>query len=305
MIKLIPLIKEIHQDQLDEGWKENILAMTMAAASIFGNVNAQTPKSNQPSTTQQVNTPSSLNVNLGSVFPSGKYIISGQNKNQLIEKLSELGEYVTKNPNSDYKIEIISSESQVPNYDGEQPSKPKLAVGELAKKRAEVANYAVNTFINDLKKKNKIFGNILIEISPILIGKEKFTQGKDNKDDQKYTKDQFVIVKITAINNPVTSNYSAYATDGEEMYMGSRIVAMMFKPVRKTADITKSGNLDNKQTVLLRMVRTNTPLSGDINQKGVYIRDYKIPSDEWYKVVGTTHTLTPEMIQNWDKYKVN
>jgi len=304
MIKLIPLIKEIHQNQLDEGWKENLLAVAMTAASMFGNANAQLSKSTQPNTTQQVNSPS-LNISLGSIFPSGRYIISGQNKNQLIEKLSELGEYVTKNPNSDYKIEIISSESQVPNYDAEQPGKPKLEVGELAKKRAEVANYAINTFINDLKKKGKVTGNILIEMSPVLIGKEKFIPGKDNKDDQKYTKDQFVTIKITAIKNPVTSNYSAYAQDGEEMYMGNRTVAMAFRPIRKTADITKNGNLDNKQTVLLRMVKKDTPLSGNINQEGVYIRDYKIPSDEWYKVVGTTHTLTPEMIQNWDKYKVN
>ena len=302
MIKLTPIVQEI---QLEEGWKENILAMAVAASSMFGNVKGQSIDKQQPTTTQQANSPS-LNISLGSIFPSGRYIISGQNKNQLIEKLSELGEYVTKNPSLDYKIEIISSESQVPNYDAEKPNKPKLEVGELAKKRADVANYAINTFINDLKKNGKLTGNILITIPPVLIGKEKFVSGKDNKDDAKYTKDQFVTIRITASkNNNLTNEYSAYSHIGEEMYMGNRAVAIAFTPSRKTADITKSGNLENKQTVLLRMVKKDTPLSGNINQKGVYIRDYKIPADEWYKVIGTTHTLEPKMLQDWEKYKVN
>ncbi len=304
MIKLAPIVQEI---QLEEGWKENILAMAIAATSIFGNVKSQS-SSPQQTTIQQSQTSPTLNISLGSVFPSGRYIITGQNKNQLISKLSELGKYVTKNPNTDYKIEIISSESQVPNYDAEKPDKPKLAVGELAKKRAEVASYAVNVFINDLKKNNQLTGNVLIETSPILIGKEKFVSGKDNKDDSKYTKDQFVTVKITALNKKqsTTANYSIYSSEGEIMNMGNRAVAMAFYQSRKSNDITKGGGLNTgKQDVLLRMVKKDVPLTGNINQKDVYVRDYKIPADEWYKVIGTTHTLEPKMLQDWEKYKIN
>jgi hypothetical protein len=75
---------------------------------------------------------------------------------------------------------------------------------------------------------------------------------------------------------------------------------MAFYPSRATADITKGGGLNTAaQDVLLRLVKPNTPLSGKINEPGVYTQDHKIPSDEWNKTVGTSHVVTNKMLQDW------
>lgn len=316
MIKLVDILNEVEEEQLEEGWKENILATAMAASALFGGPKTsgaqgrnQFPE--KPGVTQQA-TSDILNVDFGSLFPSGRYLIKGANEKQLQDKLEQIGKYVARNPNANYKVEIISSESQVPNYDAEKTGKPKLNTGELAQKRAEAAKFAIEKYFAGIKDQGGFGGKVDVTVAPVQIGKEKFTQGVDNKDDSKYGKDQFVKLKISAETNTTKYDpYAGYSHEGQLMYKGNRAYAMAFYPSRTTKDITKSGNLNTGyQDVLLRIVdpgleRRGGSLSGDINQKGVYVQDYKIPQDKWNTTIGTTTTVTQDMMDGFEDYKVN
>lgn len=280
MIKLTDLLIEIHQEQqLEEGWKENIIAAAIAASSIFGGAKGQTKS----------------DINFGTVFPSGHYYVKGQTQDTLESKLKEVAGTILSSPKLDFNINIISSESQVPNYDAEKPNKPKLDTGELAQNRATVLQVAINALVKKLKDEGKFQGNVNIKITK-LIGKEKWAPG-ENKDDIKYTKDQFVKLHIEPIKKE-TDKYAAYAHEGEIIYKDNRAYAMIFYPSRSTTDKTKGGGLNTAdQDVLVRLVKPNKSLTGDINQPGVYTKDYTVSRDTWNKAVGTSHAVTDDIVK--------
>jgi hypothetical protein len=285
MIKLTDLLNEIEQErreqQLEEGWKENILAAAIAASSIFGSASGQTK----------------TDINFGAVFPSGHYFVKGQSQNTLENKLKEVAETILSSPKSDFNINIISSESQVPNYDAEKPGRVKLDTGELAQNRATVLKVAIDALVKKLKDKGKFEGNTDIKITN-LIGKEKWTPGSD-KDDEKYTKDQFVKLHIEPTTKE-TDPYAAYSNMGEIMYKNNRAYAMAFYDTRLSKDKAKGGGLNTGyEPVLLKIVKPDTPLSGKINEPGVYTSEHKIPWDVWNKTVGTSTTITDKMLSDW------
>ena len=318
MIKLVDILNEVEEKQLEEGWKENILATAMAASALFGGTKASSAQGKnqppeKPRVTQQA-TSNVLNVDFGSIFPSGRYIIKGDNEKQLQDKLEQIGKYVAKNPNANYKVEIISSESQVPNYDAEKTGKPKLNTGELAQKRAEAAKFAIEKYFAGIKDLGGFGGKVDIAVAPVQIGKEKFTQGVDNKDDAKYSKDQFVKLKVSAETNKNTVKYdpyAAYSHEGEILYKDNKAYAMAFYPSRATKDITQGGGLSTGyQDVLLRIIdpgleRRGKSFTGNINEKGVYVQDYKIPWDKWNTTTGTTNRLSQQMMDEFEDYKVS
>jgi hypothetical protein len=318
MIKLTNLLIEIEQERreqyLEEGWKENIMAAAIAAASLFGGgakgkarIGTGPGQGIEQTTTNQG---APLNINFGTAFSSGRYLIKGNTQNILIDKLEEIGEYIAKNPAADYKIEIISSESQVPNYDAEKPGRVRLNMGELAEKRATVLNAAVKEFTNVLKQKDILQGNVDIKISPILVGKEKFTSGVDNKDDNKYTKDQFVKLVITAIPKS-TNGYSKYSNRGEIIFMNNKAHAVAFYPSSTTISKSKEGGLNTAyQDILLKTIDrvglegAGKSINPNINTPGQYVTTYKIPWSEWNKTAGVTNTVTQDMMGGWEQYKV-
>jgi len=319
MIKLVNLLKEIEQErreqQLEEGWKENIIAAAMAASMLVGGVKGQSSdggiggKAGIEMTSKQQD-PGPLNVNFGTAFPSGRYIIKGEAQGTLESKLGEVARYIEQNPNADYTIEIISSESQVPNYDAEKPGRVKLDTGELAEKRATVLNVAIKALTQKLKEDGKLSGNVDIKISPVLIGSEKFTSGVDNKDDSKYTKDQFVKIKVTA-KTKIEDKYAAYAKDGERIFMNQKAYAMIFYPTAATTSKSSAGQLNaSYQDVLLKKIdrvgleRSGRSINPKINAANQYTATYKIPWQEWNKATSGTNTITQSMIDRWEQFKV-
>jgi hypothetical protein len=290
MIKLMDLLVEVNQEQqLEEGWKENIMAAAIAASSIFGGVKGQTPITTKPGIEQSISKPGPLNVDFGAVFPSGRYLIKGSSQADLVKKLEEIGKYISKNPKADYTIEIISSESQVPNYDAEKPGRVKLNTGELAQKRAIVVNAAVKEFTDKLKAENVLQGNVNIKVAPVLIGDTEFKQGIDNKDDSKYTKDQFVKLNITATQSS-TSNKIVSATDDEIILDGSRKAIAVIWYNTRLAKNDETGNLNidpSKKYYTIKFLKPNTSTSGDIKEKGVYEDGtYLISAGDWNNKFG-------------------
>lgn len=301
MIKLSTIILE--SNKLDEGWKENILATALSVAGFFSNASAKTNYTD--STTISQNISDSLTVPMGTLFASGRYLFNPSDK-AITEKLKLIGNYIQKNPNSNFDIEIISSESLVPNYDAEKPGKVKLQSGELAQKRAEVAKYTISIFMEDLKKEGILKGNTNFINPQILIGKTPYTPGEDPRQD-KFTKEQYVNVIIKAKTQKTTNNYSIFAENGDEMYdENKQLIGMVFYSTIKSNKINNAGNINTSNVdVLFRKVKPNTSLIGNKSEKGVYTQDYIIPGNEWNRLsYRTGNVLSQDNLKTISKYLV-
>jgi hypothetical protein len=311
-MKIWNIIKEDFDNKpnLDEGWRENVLGTIMGVASLFGTAKGQEmPSSTSNISINQQVSDSGLKLDVGKLFKSGRYRFDKKDDATFKDELRKFGMEIQKNPTSDFTIQIVSSESRVTNYDMEQSSptygKP-LGVGELAKKRAETVNFIFTNFAEQLKKDGILKGDVKFAEPKILIGDTPWpstnpeTKQRRTNDDSLYTKDQFVIVNVkiskpTAPLPPV-NKFAAYAGMGEGIYMNGRLWAMAFEPIRKSNDITKSGNIDaGYQDVLLKTVVPDKKLFGKKDEQGVYLKSYLIPWEWWNEKTGTSHTLTPEI----------
>jgi len=294
MIKLMNLITEIYQEQqIDEGWKENVVALATAAASLVGGSQAkgQNMLQKQPTaTSQQQVKKNTLDINFGTNFKSGRYSFNQQGVGDLTSKLTAIGDFIKDHPNSDFTVSIISSESKVPNYDLEPGSpnfKAKLDTGELAQKRALSMELAIQTLVSNLKQDGIKVGQVNIQSPQTLVGGPKWEPGMKTNDSI-FIKHQYVTFKITASSDKKT-DYSAFAKKGERMFdTNKHAVADIYYRARETSDITKSGNVDTgNEDILVRFMDGNT---------GKYIgEDYTIDSNWWNKNVGPGTTLTSKV----------
>jgi hypothetical protein len=289
MIKLLNLISEIQQEQqIDEGWRENVVALATAAASLVGGsqVKGQDMLQKQPtSTSQQQVKKDTLDINFGTNFKSGRYSFNQQDVKDLSSKLAAIGNFIKDHPNSNFTVTINSSESKVPNYDLEPGSpnfKSKLDTGELAQKRALSMKLAIQTLISNLKQDGIKVGQVDIQSPQTLVGGPKWEPGMKTNDSA-FTKHQYVNFKITASDKK--TDFSAFAKMGQRYFdQNQAVTAQVFFKTRATQDITKSGNVDTgKEDVLVRFIDGNT---------GKYTgEDYTIDSNWWNKNVGPGTTL--------------
>lgn len=315
-MKIWSIIKEDFEgkSKIDEGWKENILATIMGLSTMFGSVKAQDKSSDATnlSVSQQVGD-NMLKLDIGKIFKSGRYRFNPKDNQIFNEELRKFGKEIQKNPTSEFTIQIVSSESRVTNYDMEETSptygKP-LAVGDLAKKRAETVNFILTTFATQLKKEGVLKGDVKFVEPKILIGDVPWpslnpeTKQRRSNDDAVYTKDQFVVVNIkigkpqtTQVTPPPVDPYAVYADMGEGIYYNNQLFAMAFEDTRFSDKIDKSGNKDaGYQNVLFKTVKPNTQVIGKKDEKNVYTGTYLIPWQWWNSKTGTTHTLTPEIV---------
>ena len=319
MVKLKDLLEEVEQEQLQEDWKSNIMAAAIAVAGMFPAKAQNTPQANKPGITQTVKQ-DPLKVNMGSLFSSGKYIIRDQAK--LIELTKQVAEYMYKNPNADFNIKIIASESNVPNVDAELPGNKEVDPGYLATKRAKGIQEEMEQVTNKMKKSGALKGNITIDTVVLAKQGPKWDGSKDKAADKKFTEHQYVNVEVTAKptkSDTVTKDpYSVYAVNGEEYYYDNRegepglrgtkpLYAIAFRDSRYSDEAKKAGNLDlSKETVLLRLIKPDTPIDSHVKKdtKGIYTGvDYIIPYQDWYTVVGTTKVLTKDVMKKWEKFK--
>ena len=309
MIKLIDVLNEARQEQLEEGWKENILAAAIAVAGMFPAKAQKANSAQKPGTTQAVSQ-NALDINMGTLFPSGKYIIRDQQGLQNV--LAQISDYMSKNPNANYKVDIVSSESKVPNVDAELPNKPKVEPGYLATKRADEIKFAVEELAKNIKETGAFKGNVEVDTTiKSEQGPDWHPEKGDKADMDKFTDHQYVKVTIKAEagkqDTVQLDQYSVYANDGEGYYLNNQLYGIVFRDARYSTKATDAGNLDpSKQTVLLKVVKPNTAVTNPKKTtKGIYTGvNYVIPYQDWYTVVGTSHSLTPDMMKKWEKFKV-
>ena len=129
-----------------------------------------------------------ITIDLGSHFKSGQYKLSEQDKQNILNKLKPVKEFVSKN-GGDVSITIISSESKVPNRDAETGER--LNKGELAKKRLETAESILSNVLGDVNIK-----------SDIKVGGPEYKG--DDVNQEKYLDYQYVKLKIS-VNKDVWS----------------------------------------------------------------------------------------------------
>lgn len=143
--------------------------------------------------TEEGETPQGVEINLGNVFESGKYIVTPTVGTKVNGAITQIKNFISKNPGKPILVTIESSESKVPNYDREKfpatgnkttdfTEDKKLPVGVLSKNRANnLATYL----------KPKLPKNATINIV------DKGSQGPPwkapfNAQDPNYTKFQYV-----------------------------------------------------------------------------------------------------------------
>lgn len=162
--------------------------------------------------TEAETTPQGFEINLSSVFESGKYVITPTVGSKINGAITQIKNFITKNPNKPILVTIESSESKVPNYDREKfPSTgdknkdftadKKLPVGALSKNRAT----NLSTYL-----KTKLPKNVTITIV------DKGAQGPQwkapfNAQDPNYTKFQYVKL-YTKVNVPQPSTGTTTTT---------------------------------------------------------------------------------------------
>src|ERR1044072_532804 len=282
-MKIWDIVKEDFestQQPIDEGWKTNIFAAAISLATMFGKASAQKgPNAQADVAMSQQMQGKTVSLDLGKFFQSGKYQFNDQDKQAIEGELRNFGKLVLASPTSDFTIQIVSSESQVPNYDAEPNSptyKQPLKQGQLAQKRAESVMQLMKTFADELKKNGTLKGDVKFVDSKVQVGSTPWDP-KLGKDNPKYQGEQFVKANIQVSKGSGTSvtpgggnpdPYAAFASKGEEVYAGHNMFGMIFYPTKATASQTQNGALNTQKVdVLLRKVKPNTPTYGQRNEK--------------------------------------
>lgn len=140
----------------------------------------------------EVTSNESVEINLGNLFDPGKYVVTPQVGTKINAGITQIRNFITKNPGKPVLVTIESSESKVPNYDREKypvtgnksvdfTSDKKLPVGSLSKNRA-------NSLMTYLKPK--------LPKSTTIVVTDKGAQGPawdgKNAQDPKYIANQYV-----------------------------------------------------------------------------------------------------------------
>lgn len=180
-------------------------------SQIMGDNDSQSTKSDKTLDTQKdvggnyKSKDAAFTINFYNNFKSGSYEIDSE---EAYAKLEELKNFLGQNKNNKFKINIIASESQVPNQAG-------FKVGELANKRAQVMNQLVNNFIS-----NNQLGDMDVKMNTN-VGNVPW-DGK-NKNDKKYTKDQYVVLEVEVAS--VTPCELSFSEQGKQAQADKDYVA--------------------------------------------------------------------------------
>lgn len=325
-MKIWDIIKEDFEQPLEEGWREGLLATIMGVSSLFASGKSKFDNKN---TTTNINVNQDvkkdlLTLDISKLFISGQYVVHTNDSTTLKNELVKFGKAIEENPADNFVIQIVSSESQVPNVDNEKSSPTygeQLPTGGLALKRAETAKYIISNFVNDLKEKNILKGDINFLNPKILTGSvlwpsvDTATGMKRTKDDSLYTKDQYIYVNIKIVRRDTatyqepkdtTNSFPEYAERGEEIYHNQHAYGFIFYPSKKTNNNKSNGNLNTayQDVLFLRLDKNKVhSLTGSKTQPDTYDAAYKIPFQWWNKNI-SNQAFSNKNIADIEQFKV-
>ena len=231
----------IVENEIDEDWKSNVAAGLAMTAGLGGSANA-TERPNDPSQSNKeisfnqgdlknnndVANPfnvqkndKKLSIKLSNTFKSGASSVN-PNDAEFKNFLKQLNDFTQQNEGALIKVNIIGSESQVPNQQN-------LKVGDIANARANsVKNLLANTN-----------ANLKLDIKTI-IGDTKWDESL-GKDDQKYVAEQFVIVEVQAFQTSCTVTKSV-RNKGVTNTLSSDVSGKIY-------NVLEPGNIPDRMTL--------------------------------------------------------
>ena len=136
----------------------------------------------------------SWEVNFSALWEPGKWKLTQSHLQSMKPELEKIVLYLRKHPNTKLSIQIVASESRVPNYDREQSGNVKVDEGYLSQKRGEELSQKLDTFFKQIKLQN----SVEIPKPQTRIGGPSWTP-QDKATDKKFTDHQYVklIIKGT------------------------------------------------------------------------------------------------------------
>lgn len=139
-------------------------------------------------------------IDLADTFKSGKWKMP-ENVKRIDDAIQKIRTFKENNKGSVIQVEINSGESRVTNYDAEVTPKISVEPGYLSQKRAETLKKYLE------KNASDILQDVKIKVNDPVIGSTPYDKklNAGEKDDEKYTKEQFSNLTIKAIGekNPV------------------------------------------------------------------------------------------------------
>lgn len=302
------------EELLEEGWKENIMAVVIATAGLFSSAKSQNSYSSKPEIQNLLTSfliKKADSIPFGKIFNSGKYSINTVNDDEVRIALEKLGSFIEAHKNDKMSITIQSSESRVPNRDGEKPGNPKLEEGELAKKRAETAQQILNLFLQKIKNEN-----VKITNPEILIGDVAWpsidpkTKKQRTKDDKVYTDDQFVNILVKVKESEpikITPFFKIKSKMDEPMYIPYKLSNGLYAEVdflsRSSESIEKGGGVNTQYVdVLFKTLTTRAEvdrrekLDKAFPNPSGYQSYYFVPSSWWNKYGSGTNRITRDLV---------
>ena len=207
-------------------------------------------------------TPTGFVLNLGNSFPMGYYSkFSPEGESAFSNELVALTDYLTKNKNSKFVVNITAGESKVTNKDNEHGGKL-LPEGDLAKKRAESVKLRLIKFFGVLKTKGIYTQDPTFSEPVFQPGKTEYPKDGTQQEKEKalrdnveaYKKEQFVYVTISILNNQPATSLSEIKTYREYLsaiYIDYFYGADKFEGLESRKEIMDRKNIDDNYSKLL------------------------------------------------------
>lgn len=210
----------------------------------------------------------SVEVDFDNSFESGQYKLSPQFQQEINQKVLQLVEDIKKKNIKNFEIVITPGESQVTNPAGFEER------GSLANARAE----ELKKYLNSILPKMLGFTPV-IKVSTPIIGTTPYDRTKDNKNNPKYKKEQFVKAKAVAVKknlpDQIPVEYVRMSDVDETLYLNNRLVGFIEQPMTKTKDVKDPGTQPlGVQNLIFIEVKPDT-------QPPQIISKYKIPFEWW------------------------
>jgi len=213
-------------------------------------------------------------IDFGSVFPSGQYQLSSNFSNEVSKKVQDLVGFIKGKNLKDVTIDIQSGASKVTNQ------APFQEPGSLALARAN----SLKTYLDRALPNLLGFTPKVVVQNPIM-GTTPYTPG-DNKDDPRYTKEQFV---RAVINTLAVQDWQRKSSVGEPIYLNNRVIAIIEKPFVDSKSTGQSGTLDlGRQNVIFKVVKPDT-------QPPQVVKEYNVPWGWWNEKVGPSSTINQDI----------
>jgi uncharacterized protein Veg len=135
-----------------------------------------------------------LSVNFDAIWPMGMWKLTTQQSGSIVQKLTQITDFINKNRGSNITIQIEAGESQVTNRDGEDSAKPILDPGVLSQRRGESMVTFLTQYFQELVNKGTIEKMPTLPSPITKIGKTPYKKGSNDLNDKKeqYQQEQFV-----------------------------------------------------------------------------------------------------------------